>query len=252
MRYVLAAANVDLLAQLAWSQVLLAFDFDGTLAPIVRDRDQAQMRPRTRRLFARICDTYPCAVISGRSHSDVSGRLTGTSPSFIVGNHGIEPGAPLESYVATVESVEQTLRAALKGQAGVEFENKRFSLSIHYRKSRRKTESRSEIDQAVSRLPVPMRIIPGKLVVSLLPAGAPNKGDALVHLREQAGADTALFVGDDLTDEDIFALDQPGRLQTIRVGASRQSSAQYFLRSQTEIDVLLEKLARHRAEAAVR
>ena len=252
MKYVLAAGNVDLLAQLAWSQVLLAFDFDGTLAPIVRDRDGAQMRPRTRRLFARICGSYPCAVISGRSHSDVSGRLGGASPRFIVGNHGIEPGAPLESYVTAVAAAEQILRTTLAGRPGIEFENKRFSLSIHYRKSRKKTQSRAEIDQAVSRLPVSMRIIPGKLVISLLPAGAPNKGDAIVHLREQAGADTALFVGDDLTDEDIFALDQPGRLQTIRVGASRQSSAHYFLRSQSEIDVLLEKLAHYRAEAAVR
>src|SRR5688572_27752404 len=252
MKYVLAAGNVDLLAQLAWSQVLLAFDFDGTLAPIVRDRDGAQMRPRTRRLFTRVCESYPCAVISGRSYSDVSGRLGGASPRFIVGNHGIEPGAPLDSYIATVEAAELTLRGALEGRPGIEFENKRFSLSIHYRKSRRKAESRAAIDQAMSGLPVPMRIIPGKLVVSLLPVGAPNKGDAIVHLREQAGADTALFVGDDLTDEDIFALDQPGRLQTIRVGASRQSSAQYFLRSQVEIDLLLEKLAQYRAETAVR
>jgi trehalose 6-phosphate phosphatase len=252
MRYVLAADNVDLLAQLAWSRVLLAFDFDGTLAPIVRDRNAAQMRPRTRRLFGRACKSYPCAVISGRSHSDVAGRLGEASPRFVVGNHGIEPGAPLEEYAATVNAAEQLLKADLAEKPGIEFENKRFSLSIHYRRSRRKRESREDIDRALSRLPMAVRIIPGKLVVSLLPAGAPNKGDALVHLREAAGADTALFVGDDLTDEDIFALDQPGRLQTIRVGPSRRSSAQYFLRSQAEIDVVLEMLVQYRAEAAAR
>ena len=252
MRNILAAGNVDLLAQLAWSKVLLAFDFDGTLAPIVADRERAYMRPRTQRLFDRICDSYPCAVISGRSRSDLSGRLGGASPRFIVGNHGIEPGAPLESYVAIVTTAEQMLQAALGGKPGIEFENKRFSLSIHYRKSRRKTESRAEIMQAISRLNVPMRSIPGKLVISLLPAGAPNKGDALVLLREKAGADTALFVGDDLTDEDIFALDQPGRLQTIRVGASRRSLAHYFLRSQAEVDLLLEELVRFRAEVVMR
>lgn len=252
MRYVLAAANVDLLAQLAWSQILLAFDFDGTLAPIVGDRDRAQMRPRTRRLFGRLCDSYPCAVISGRSRSDVSRRLGGASPRFIVGNHGIEPGTGIDSYAVVVEAAERFLRASLDGRQGIEFENKQYSLSIHYRKARTKRDRRVEIDEAISRLPVPMRSVPGKLVVSLLPAAAPNKGDALVRLREQSGADTALFVGDDLTDEDIFALDQPGRLQSIRIGASRQSSAQYFLRSQLEIDVLLEKLGQHRLEGAVR
>ena len=67
MNRILSAANVDVLAQYAWSRVLLAFDFDGTLAPIVPDRDDARMRPRTRALLEEICRRYPCAVISGRS-----------------------------------------------------------------------------------------------------------------------------------------------------------------------------------------
>lgn len=252
MRSILAVENIDLLAQLAWSHVLLAFDFDGTLAPIVRNRDLARMRPRTRQLLRRICKSYPCAVISGRSRSDVSRRLGAASPIFVIGNHGIEPGFLSESYAEAMASAEQVLKTALGGTSGIEFENKRFSLSIHYRKSRRKVEARDAIDRAVARLPMDVRSIPGKLVVSLLPAGAPGKGDALLQLREQVGADTALFVGDDLTDEDIFALDQPGRLQTIRIGPSRESSAQYFLRNQEEIDVLLEKLVQYRAEARVR
>ena len=49
-------------------------------------------------------------------------------------------------------------------------------------------------------------------------------------------------MGDDETDEDVFALDQPGRLLTIRVGRKRQSLASYFLRNQAEIDRLLETL----------
>ena len=51
-----------------------------------------------------------------------------------------------------------------------------------------------------------------------MPEGAPHKGDAILQLRKLADADTALYVGDDFTDEDVFALDQPGRLLTVRIG----------------------------------
>ena len=53
MKHILSPANVGVLAQLAWSRVLLAFDFDGTLAPIVADRDQAAMRARPARSWRR-------------------------------------------------------------------------------------------------------------------------------------------------------------------------------------------------------
>ena len=51
--------------------------------------------------------------------------------------------------------------------------------------------------------------MPGKLVVNVVPARALNKGDALIGLRTNERADTALYVGDDITDEDVFELDQP-------------------------------------------
>ena len=51
-RHILESQNLLLLSQLAWSHCLLAFDFDGTLAPIVADREAAQMRARTRQLLA--------------------------------------------------------------------------------------------------------------------------------------------------------------------------------------------------------
>ena len=56
------------------------------------------------------------------------------------------------------------------------------------------------------------------------------------------GADTALYVGDDLADEDVFQLDQPGRLLAVRVGESAASSAGYYVRDQKAVDSLLAKL----------
>ena len=51
-----------------------------------------------------------------------------------------------------------------------------------------------------------------------------------------------MYVGDDETDEDVFALDQPGQLLTVRVGPKRSSSAAYYIRTQAEVDRLLGSL----------
>lgn len=243
MKHILSSASVDVLAQLAWARVLLAFDFDGTLAPIVESRDEAAMRPRTKRLLTKVCALYPCAVISGRSQRDVGTRIEGTGVKYVMGNHGLEPGLGLGAFEQEITEARRLLAASLRDWPGLDLEDKRYSLAVHFRRARRKREAREAIHAAVARLPTPMRIIAGKMVVNVVPDRAPNKGDALLHLREVEKADTALYVGDDFTDEDVFELDQPGRVLTIRVGSSRTSAAAYFLRTQAEMDTLLEKLA---------
>lgn len=243
MKHILSKREVDVLAQLAWSRVLLAFDFDGTLAPIVGDRDAAGMRARTRDLFRRVCELYPCAVISGRSRDDVARRLGGAPVQFVIGNHGLEPGNDIDRFARQMAEIRPSLEESLREVPGVEIEDKEYSLAVHYRRSRRREEAREAIARAVEALPVNMRSVGGKLVVNLLPADAPHKGDALVRLLRERAADTALYVGDDLTDEDVFELDLPGRLVTIRVGASRRSAAGYFVRDQAEVDALLVTLA---------
>ncbi|MBK7539101.1 MAG: trehalose-phosphatase [Myxococcales bacterium] len=242
MKHLLSRECGELLAQLAWSRLLVAFDFDGTLAPIVADREDAQMRTRTSQLFTKVCNLYPCAVISGRSLPDVTARLGAAQLKYIVGNHGLEPGASLNEFQEEIAQARTSLEESLAGLAGVDLEDKRYSLALHYRRSRNKRLARSAILAAVAALPVRMRVIRGKLVVNVVPEQAPNKGDALLELRGTEQADTVLYVGDDVTDEDVFELDQPGRLLTARVGESRSSAAAYYLRDQSEMDRLLAKL----------
>jgi trehalose 6-phosphate phosphatase len=242
MKYLLSREHDDVLAQLGSSRVLVAFDFDGTLAPIVSDRDEAWMRPETLELFSKVCDLYPCAVISGRGRADVHSRLGSARVEYVVGNHGLEPGAGLEKFEAEMARARALLEESLGGLAGLDIEDKRYSLAIHYRRSRSKRLARAAIAEAVAVLPVRVRLVPGWLVANIVPERAPNKGDALLALRSTAGADAALYVGDDVTDEDVFVLDEPGRLLTVRVGESLESAAAYFLRDQHEMDRLLEKL----------
>ena len=77
MTHVLTGAGRELLRQFAWSNVLLAFDYDGTLAPIASDPERAALRPTTRRLLSEVARRYPCVVISGRARADAQSRLLG-------------------------------------------------------------------------------------------------------------------------------------------------------------------------------
>ena len=128
---------------------------------------------------------------------------------------------------------------------GVRIENKTFSIAIHYRRSREKKKARAAILEAAAALG-PIRVIGGKQVVNILPEGAPHKGIALERERDRLRRDTAIYVGDDETDEDVFGLDQPGRLLTVRVGPKRTSQASYYVKSQAAVDDLLAVLVRLR------
>jgi trehalose 6-phosphate phosphatase len=250
MRNLLAAANAEVLARFAWSRVLVGLDFDGTLAPIVERPEDAYPRERTHALLHAVARRYPVAVISGRSRADVARRVTDVPLVAVVGNHGLEPGADVERCRGAVARWMPRLTERLRGEAGIEIEDKGMSLAIHYRGSRVRWRARQKIRLALASLGGGMRLIGGKMVVNVLPSGAPHKGIALLRAREHAGVDTAIYVGDDATDEDVFTLDDPGRLLSVRVGRSARSSAQYYVATQRDVDVLLAKLVELRPNAA--
>lgn len=248
MKNILSQANREVLEQIAWSNVLLAFDYDGTLAPIVTDPEQAHMRQRTRELLGELTKRYRVIVISGRSQPDVLQMLRGVGVLEAVGNHGIEPWHASHRHVAEVRRWYPMLEACVGSLKGVTIEDKTFSVAVHYRRSREKKKARAAILEVAARLGE-VRIIGGKQVVNILPGDAPHKGIALVRERERLGCDTAMYVGDDETDEDVFALDQPGRLLTVRVGPKRTSAAAYCISNQRAIDELLSSLLELRRES---
>jgi trehalose 6-phosphate phosphatase len=247
MKNLLAKGNADVLFRLARARCLLAFDFDGTLAPIVEKPDEARMRDETAALLATLCTLYPCAVISGRSKADVISKLGNASTKYVIGNHGLEPGPNLVEYEHEMRTVLQALVPPLSLVPGIQLEDKRYSLAIHYRHAARKHETCLLIERVVESMNLPVRIVLGKEVVNVMPAGAPNKGNALEQLSDIEGSDATLYIGDDVTDEDVFRLSSPQQfhardLLTVRVGQSPLSAAQYFLGNQREIDRLLAML----------
>jgi trehalose 6-phosphate phosphatase len=248
MKDILAASNHQVLAQVAWSKAVLGFDYDGTLAPIVEDPENARMRESTRDLLEAVARRYPCVVISGRSQEDVARRVRGAGVFEVIGNHGLEPWRRTEPFAAHVHEWVATLKRELASDAGVFIEDKVFSVAVHYRRAPSRMEARRRIVDVVARLSG-VRIVGGKCVVNVIPQGAPHKGTALETAREHLGCDLALYVGDDETDEDVFALDDPGRLLAIRVGESPRSRAAFFVLDQPSVDLLLQRLLELREDA---
>jgi trehalose 6-phosphate phosphatase len=240
LKYLFSPSNADLLEVYAGSNVLLALDYDGTLAPVVREPERATMRLSTRLLLKRASRLYPCVVISGRSRADVWDRLRGIDVCRVIGNHGAEPSPDGEAIRRHVEQWLPLLKQRLSWRQGIVIEDKGFSVAVHYRRARQGELARRAIVHAAQSL-TNVRITDGHCVVNFVAVNARHKGSALDYERAQLACDTAIYVGDDETDEDVFNLPQAACL-SIRVGRKRTSAASYYLHHQGEIDRLLEAL----------
>jgi trehalose 6-phosphate phosphatase len=226
---------------------LLGFDFDGTLAPIVSDPRKARMREATRALFAEVIQRFPCAVISGRAREDVMRLLDDCKPFAIIGNHGIETDEagtqppPQDLLGDWLDELDERLEMV----PGVVIEDKAYSLTVHYRGSP-DPRSAKALALRAARSRASGRVIAGIRSLNRLPKGAPHKGAALLRVADKARCRTALFIGDDRTDEDAFGA-AGDRVFGVRIGQADRSAARYYLRDQAEIDHLLRRALQLRA-----
>jgi trehalose 6-phosphate phosphatase len=243
MRYLLSRASKPVLKQLARERTLCAFDFDGTLAPIVEHPAQAGLPDRTRELLRKVTALYPCVILSGRSRADLCSKVGGIGFRRVIGNHGAETESGIQTGRGQISKWKAAIEPGLRALPGVWVEDKNLSLAVHYRQSVNKAEARHRIIQATANLEG-VRVFGGKEVVNLVIGGAPNKGQALAAERDRLHCAWVLYVGDDENDEDAFALE--GNLIPVRIGRKRRSGARYYLRTQAEIDNLLELLVMFR------
>lgn len=242
MMPLLEPAGRRVLQTFARPGTLIALDYDGTLAPIAARPADAHMRPGTRELLARLCRRFPVVILTGRARGDMLRFLDRTGALEVIGSHGMETyGTTIGRFAERVARWRQALAGRIGGMDGVDIEDKRLSLAVHYRHAADGGAAQRRIEEAVSDLPG-ARILGGKKVINVVPSEAPNKGAALLAACERGGYTRAIYVGDDDTDEDVFRLAQPERILTVRVGAEPESAATYFVADQGEVDVMLRLL----------
>jgi trehalose 6-phosphate phosphatase len=224
---------------------LLAFDFDGTLAPIVDRPDDASVPDEVSRCLAKLARAHPVAVITGRLIADVRARL-GFEPQFVIGNHGAENdwSRMPESAAQALDALRGRIAAAGRrlAEAGVIVEDKRYSLAFHYRLAADAAIAFAAIGALLGELAPPLGRFGGKYVVNVVASGMPDKGEALARLVHRAGAGAAFFAGDDVNDEAVFRRAAPPWL-TIRIGRDDpMSQAMYFLDDVTELVPVLRRM----------
>ncbi|MCG3127170.1 MAG: hypothetical protein CHACPFDD_02028 [Phycisphaerae bacterium] len=232
--------------------LLVATDFDGTIAPLVSDPAAAEA-DREALVALRTLAALPqtqVAVISGRALHDLAGRTRELAEAHLVGSHGSEFEAgfaqPLPSEARDLRArLAAGLRELLSLGAGLSVEEKPASLAFHYRNADEATRRRAI--EAILGGPATwpgVHVRHGKLVIELSVV-AIDKGAALRSIRQRVGASAVVFLGDDVTDEDVFAA-LGGPDVGIKVGSGR-SGATFRAADPVEVARILAHLAERRA-----
>lgn len=243
--HLFSAAGRAALQRLRGGRPLLAFDFDGTLAPIAPRPEDVVLAPAVADELRRLGSRWPVAVISGRALRDLRPRL-GFEPQYLVGCHGADDGSE------AVHAWTQPLRAWCRGLAehaaeldgaGIRVEDKGAAVALHYRGAPEPARALRLLHALLAALPPALKGYGGKQVLNVVAADAPDKADALQSLLQRSGCDRALFAGDDVNDEPVFERAPPPWL-TVRVGpAAGRTRARFSLRSPAEVAQLLSGLA---------
>lgn len=246
-----APAALD--CRLARGAPAVFLDYDGTLTPIVDDPEAAHLGADMCAVISDLAARMPVAIVSGRDRRDVEQRV-GLEGLYYAGGHGFDisgPGLSLEypggvSAGVALDAAEASIRERVRAIPGALVERKRFSIALHYRNVA--PEHLGAIFEAV-REAARHGLEPseGKKVVELGPAVDWHKGSALIWLLESLDLDAPdvvpMFVGDDRTDENAFAvLGGDGIGVLVGDAVAPTSWADLRVADQSEVSALLRRV----------
>lgn len=224
-------------------EVVLFFDYDGTVTPIVSHPKDANLSTEMKNILLKLSNQCTLAVISGRGLNDIKSRV-GIKGIYYSGSHGYEiegPSIKMEykpalEFVEIFDDLEIELTKSLAGVEGALVERKKFSIALHYR-----NVSTDEVvivekaaDNALMKYPK-IRKSYGKMVYELQPDLQWNKGKALewlikkLHIEKRSSK--IFYIGDDITDEDAFSAIKTYGIGILVGEHTRATGAQYKLKN---------------------
>ena len=239
--------------------LLLMADYDGTLAPTVSSPDDARLPARLRddlRSISR-AERVHLGFVSGRDVADLRDKV-GLDHAIYAGCYGLEVEGPdihfrhpeAEQQQGTLADIADLLRRGAESVPGMQVEQKRYGVAVHYRHVSAGDVRRVEMEvaRALRQESGPLKVFHGAKVIEIQPQAAWTKGDCVLWIRDAVRRATGerlmlLYMGDDWTDEYVFeALVGQGIM--IRIGGSVPASrASYRLPDVSDAQELLSALA---------
>lgn len=241
----------------ATEHLLVAMDFDGTLAPLVTHAGDARPLPESAEAFARLAtlENTTTALISGRALASLREVAQPPENTLLIGSHGAEVwlGPDGEELTLTADQqelldrVHELLDRIVASSPGTLLEVKPAGVVLHTRQASAKVEleANTHAHSLLDNLPGAY-VSDGKRVVEVSVVHA-NKGEGIALTRQASGATGVIFAGDDVTDEYAFAALEPSDLG-IKVG-SGQTSASFRVQGPESMPAVLNAILRSRAVA---
>ena len=204
------AATAIRQALLEHARTGLLLDFDGTLAPIVREPERAHTTTDVRAALAALAKRLRVVgVVSGRELDDLAVRAA-TPGIWLVGSHGAvirQPnGSEVRAYLSPV-LVDQLARLTvdLSDLSGIRQEFKASAIAFHYRGLESNPALVEELRRRVRAAAQTAGLTTGegRCVIEARVPGI-DKGTAVNRIMETAELDVVVVVGDDWTDLDAF------------------------------------------------
>lgn len=231
--------------------VLVALDFDGTLAPLVDVPADARALPAAvdQLVALQRLPGVTIAFVSGRSLASLEAVVPPDVTAALVGSHGLEvhfAGADALPAVddadrERVRRLREQLEPVVAATDRAWLELKPAGLAVHTRLvDPAAAFALADAVRSIAReLDSALTVRDGKSVVEFSVRDA-TKGDGLQVLRERVAPDAVMFAGDDVTDEDAFAVLEPHDLG-IKVGAAA-TSARFRVGHPAELVQVLQRL----------
>jgi trehalose 6-phosphate phosphatase len=228
----------------------LFLDVDGTVLKIAPTPDAVEVSASLRLVLEKLRPLLggALALVSGRTIADLD-YLFAPLCLPAAGLHGFERRDARgrmhrEERRLALDEIRAALTELATNHPGVIVEDKTHAVAVHYRQApRAKSKLRGEVRRLVAGRP-DLQLIDGKMVFEIRPSGI-DKGAAIkAFLAEPPFVGRLpIFLGDDVTDEDGFAMVNELGGFSIRVGGRAKSAARFRLSNVAAVIDWLEWLA---------
>lgn len=237
---------------------VLFLDYDGTLAPIVKRPEDAQISDRMKSVLKKCAAKFKVAVVSGRDMDDLKSKIQ-LDGLIYAGSHGFRISGPGGLYkeheksgeiIPRLNAIEEKLHQVFPQiDSGVQIDRKRYAVAVHYRNANEDNipAIKQKVEEILEKNP-DFKMGEGKKILEIKPDVDWHKGKAVLWIMEKLGVDDTnkfvpVYIGDDVTDEDAFRSIREFGVGILVGSHGQETAAKYKLDDVHNVRSFLERLA---------